>query len=316
MDRGHRTGLLHGVLAYGLWGIVPVYWKLLAAIDPVELIAHRALWGLLAFVMIVVAARQWARFRASLRDVRVVAVMAVSGALLAVNWGVFVWATTSGHLLDASLGYFINPLVSVALGTIVLRERLRRLQWTAIALACAGVAAMTWQAGRVPFVALVLAGTFGAYGLVRKTARVDALVGSAIETLLIAPFAAGYLALAGTQTLASATTATLVLLIGTGVITAIPLVLFTSAARRLPLSTVGFLQYLAPTGQFLIAVLAFGEPLAAERLASFALIWLGLAAFSIDLVRTSRAAAARPRSTDDALPTTLTDDVGQVKPLP
>ncbi|MGE0872109.1 MAG: EamA family transporter RarD [Kofleriaceae bacterium] len=288
MDRGHRTGLLHGVLAYGLWGIVPVYWKLLAAIDPVELIAHRAVWGLLAFVVIVIAARQWARLRTSLRDARIIAVMAVSGALLAVNWGVFVWATTSGHLLDASLGYFINPLVSVALGTIVLRERLRRLQWTAIVLACAGVAAMTWQAGRVPVVALVLAGTFGAYGLVRKTARVDALVGSAIETLLIAPFAAGYLALAATATLSSAPPQTLALLIGTGVVTAVPLVLFTSAARRLPLSTVGFLQYLAPTGQFLIAVLAFGEPLAATRLASFALIWLGLAAFSIDLARTSQ----------------------------
>ena len=283
-----RAGLLAGVLAYGLWGIVPAYWKLLAHVDAAELIAHRALWGLLTFGAIVVVAGQWRALRTSLRDARLVATMAASGALLALNWGVFVAATIHGYLLEASLGYFINPLVSIALGTLVLRERLRRLQWVAITCAAIGVALLTWRAGRVPWVSLVLAGTFGLYGLVRETARVDALVGSAIETRVLAPVAAIYLVYLGGGTAVTADAPTWALLVGTGVVTAVPLVLFTSAARRLPLSTVGFLQYLAPTGQFLLAVLAFGEPLARDRVLAFGWIWAGLAVFSVDLWRAAR----------------------------
>lgn len=284
-----RKGLLQGVLAYTLWGAVAAYWKMLVGVDPVELIAHRALWGLGAFAILVMASGQTGALRAALREPRLIGVMAVSGSLLAVNWGVFVWATTSGHLLDASLGYFINPLVSISLGTLVLRERLRRLQWIAIALAAIGVGVLTWRAGRVPVVALVLAFTFGTYGLVRKMAKVDALVGSAIETMLLAPVAAIYLvAVRAHGAFGHADLPTHLLLISTGVVTAVPLVLFTSAARKLPLSTVGFLQYLAPTGQFLLAVIAFGEQLAHERIAAFVLIWIGLAVFSVDLWRATR----------------------------
>jgi chloramphenicol-sensitive protein RarD len=280
-----RVGLMQGVLAYGLWGIVAAYWKLLSHVSPVEVIAHRAVWGLCSFAMIVAVAGEWRALRSALRDVKLVGVMALSGFLLAINWGVFVWATTNGHLLDASLGYFINPLVSIALGTLVLRERLRRLQWIAIVLAAIGVALLTWRAGRVPWVALLLAGTWGLYGLVRKTARVDALVGSTIETLLLAPIGVIYLAVLGGGVALTASASTLALLVGTGIVTIVPLVLFTSAARRLPLSTLGFLQYLAPTGQFLLAVLAFGEPLAHDRLLAFIWIWAGLAVFTIDLAR-------------------------------
>jgi chloramphenicol-sensitive protein RarD len=290
--RTDRRGLAQGVVAYVLWGLVAAYWKLLAGVDAVELIAHRAVWGLAAFGAFVVIAGRGRALAAALRDRRLVATMALSALLLAVNWTVFVAATTSGHLLDASLGYFINPLVSIALGTLVLRERLRRLQGAAIALAAIGVAVLTWQAGRVPWIALVLAGSFGTYGLVRKTARVDALLGSTIETLLLAPLAACYLAARGGGVLVHADLARAALLVGTGVVTAVPLVLFTSAARRLPLSTVGFLQYLAPTGQFLLAVLAFGEPLAHDRLIAFAWIWAGLAVFSADLVRQAKAPSA------------------------
>ena len=282
-----RKGLLSGVLAYALWGIVAAYWRLLRHVDPIELVAHRAVWGLGAFGLLVVIAGQRSALAAALREPRTVGVMLVSGSLLAVNWIVFVWATVSGHLLEASLGYFMNPLVSIALGTLVLRERLRRLQWLAIALAAAGVAFLTWRAGRVPWVALVLAVSWGLYGLVRKIVRVEALVGSAIETLLLAPIAVVYLALRGTAVEAG-DPQTIALLVGTGVVTAIPLILFTVAARRLPLSTVGFLQYLAPTGQFLLAVLAYGEPLAHDRLIAFVLIWIGLAAFSIDLAQATR----------------------------
>jgi len=286
-----RTGLLQGVLAYGLWGLVAAYWKLLAHVSPLELIAHRAVWGLFAFVAITFAFGQGPALRLALRDVRLVGVMFVSATLLALNWGIFVWATLNGHLLDASLGYFINPLVSVALGTIVLGERLRRLQWLAIAIATTGVALLAWRVGHVPWIALTLALSFGLYGLVRKTARVEALVGSTIETILMAPIAAVYLATLGGGAIAHTDPGTMALLFSTGVVTAVPLVLFTSAARALPLSTVGFLQYLTPTGQFLLAVLAYGEPLAHDRLIAFVWIWAGLIVFSIDLVSAGRSRA-------------------------
>jgi chloramphenicol-sensitive protein RarD len=259
---------MQGVLAYGLWGVVAAYWKLLSHVGPVEVIAHRAVWGLGSFAVIVAVAGEWRALRSALTDAKLVGVMALSGFLLAINWGVFVWATTNGHLLDASLGYFINPLVSIALGTLVLRERLRRLQWIAITLAAIGVALLTWRA------------THGT-----RPARVDALVGSTIETLLLAPLAVIYLAVIGGGVAPTASASTIALLVGTGIVTIVPLVLFTSAARRLPLSTLGFLQYLAPTGQFLLAVLAFGEPLAHDRLLAFIWIWAGLAVFTIDLAR-------------------------------
>jgi chloramphenicol-sensitive protein RarD len=286
--RESRRGLVFGIAAYGLWGIIPLFWKLLAHVPPVEILAHRALWGLGAFVLLALIAGLGPGVRAALADRRTAGVMALSGALIAVNWGVFVAAVAGDRLLDASLGYFINPLVSVALGMLVLGERLRRLQWLAIALAGAGVAVLTWQAGRVPWVALILAVTFGLYGLVRKTARVDSLVGSTVETALLAPVAAGYLAYLawrGGGELGHGGLGTQLLLVTTGIVTAVPLLLFTMSARRLPLSTVGFLQYLAPTGQFLLAVLAFGEPFSPGTLAAFVLIWIGLAAFSLDLYR-------------------------------
>ncbi|MDQ3334565.1 MAG: EamA family transporter RarD [Myxococcota bacterium] len=277
-------GLVHGIIAYALWSVVAAYWKLLAHVSPIELLAHRALWGLLAFLVLVALAKQLGAVREALRDVRVLGTSAISATLLTVNWGVFVWATVRGHLLDASLGYFINPLVSVALGTLLLRERLSRLQWIAIMLAAAGVALLTLRTGRAPWVALVLASSFGFYGLVRKTAKVDALVGSTVETILIAPVALGYLLLTP-GAFGHADISTHLLLAGTGLITAVPLVMFASSARRLPLSTLAFLQYLTPTGQFLLAVLAFGEPVPLERLAAFVVIWIGLAVFSVDLWR-------------------------------
>lgn len=286
-SRSTRIGLVQGVLAYGLWGVVAAYWKLLRHVDPIELVAHRAVWGLGVFAAILAGFGQWPAFLRALRTPRAVGMMAVSGGLLAVNWSIFVAATISGHLLDVSLGYFINPLVSIALGTLVLRERLRALQWVAIGFASAGVALITWQVGQLPRIALALALTFGLYGLLRKRAPVDALVGSALETLLMAPIAIGLIALRGGGVIAHTEAQTIALLVGTGVVTAVPLVLFTSSARRLPLSTTGFLQYLAPTGHFLLAILAFGEPLHRDRIAAFALIWLGLAVFSLDLARAS-----------------------------
>jgi chloramphenicol-sensitive protein RarD len=286
-----RRGLVYGVFAYGLWGIVPLFWKLLAAVSPIELLAHRAVWGLGAFGAFAAGTGRLGAIGAGLRDERTVKVMAFSGTLLAINWGTFIGAVATGHLLDASLGYFINPLVSVALGMVVLGERLRRLQWLAIMSATTGVTVLTLRVGRIPWIALVLAATFGLYGLVRKTAAVDSLVGSAIETAIMTPIAVGYLgflAARGGGALGHADVTTQALLVATGAVTAVPLLLFTSSTRRLRLSTVGFLQYLAPTCQFLLAVLAFGEPFAPPQFAAFALIWIGLVVFSVDAIRASR----------------------------
>jgi chloramphenicol-sensitive protein RarD len=284
------------VLAYGIWGVVPLFWKLLEGVPAVEVLAHRAVWGLAVFALLARATGRGAAIRAAVRDRRVLGAMAVTGALIAINWGTFVFAIDTGHLLDASLGYFINPLMSVALGTAILRERLRRLQWLAIGCASVGVALIAWRAGGVPWLSLLIAGSFGVYGLVRKVARVETLAGSTLETAIVAPLGIAYLVYLGATgggALGHAPASIEVLLVATGAVTAGPLLLFTSAARRLPLSTVGFLQYLAPTGQFLLAVGAFGEPLESGKLAAFGFIWVGLAVFSIDLWRT--AGRARPR---------------------
>lgn len=282
-----RRGLWHGVAAYGLWGVVPAFWKLLAGVPAVEVLAHRVVWGLGAFAILVGATGAAPAVRAAIADRATLARMALSGALLSINWGVFVAAIATGHLRDASLGYFINPLMSVALGTVVLGERLRRLQWLAIGAAATGVAIGAWRAGRLPWISLVLATSFAIYGLIRKRARVDTLAGSTLETLVIAPVAVAYLialAARGDGQLGHATLGTHALLVATGAVTVIPLLLFTSAARRLPLSTVGFLQYLAPTGQLALAI-AYGEPFALDQLAMFGPIWLGLVLFTVDLAR-------------------------------
>ena len=296
----HRTGLLLGIAAYTAWGVVPLYWRELQGVDPVEILACRALFGAITFVALAAIMGQLGPARAALRDARTLAVLAAAATLLAVNWGLFIHATLGGHLLQASLGYFINPLLSVALGVVFLRERLRRLQLAAIVLAAAGVTWLALGASGPPWIALALASSFGVYGLLRKTAPVAALAGSTIETALMVPVAIAYLAwIAGDPArgdFAHADMRVHLLLAGTGLVTALPLLWFTAAARRLPLATVGFLQYLAPTGQFFTAVLVFGEPLAPRKLAAFAFIWVALALFSVDLARatrTTRAAARR-----------------------
>ena len=288
-----RRGLAHGIAAYALWGMAPLFWNLLRKVSPVEILAHRVVWGVATFGLLVWASGTAPAVRAAFRDRRTVAAMAVSGTLVLINWGAFVYAVETNHLLDASLGYFINPLISVALGTLVLRERLRALQWLAIALAVVGVTVLTWRLGRLPWISIVVSTSFGAYGLVRKVARVESLAGSTVETALLAPVALGYLvilAAGGEGQLGHATTGTQLLLLTTGVVTAAPLLLFTSAARRLPLSSVGFLQYLAPTTQFVLAITVLRESLDRDRLIAFAFIWLGLVAFSVALVR-----AAQPK---------------------
>jgi chloramphenicol-sensitive protein RarD len=289
-----RRGLAFGVAAYVFWGVVPLYWRLLRGIDPIEILAHRTVWGLAAFVVICAWLGAFPAMRRAAREPRTVRVLLVSGACLLVNWGVFIYAVSTERVLHASLGYFINPLVSVLLGMLVLRERLRPLQWVAMAFAFAGVVQLAARAGGVPWIALALAGSFGIYGLLRKTAPVEALAGSTLETAFMAPLGAVYLAtlhVRGASTFLHGNAFTDALLVSTGLITALPLVWFTAAARRLPLATVGFLQYLAPTGQFLCAVLAFREPFAAGELAAFGCIWAALGVFTVDLFRARLAPA-------------------------
>jgi chloramphenicol-sensitive protein RarD len=283
-----RRGLAYGVAAYTLWGLAPLFWKLLTAASPLEIISHRVVWGMLTFLALLGGVGAMPALRAAVADPRTVALMALSGGLLVINWGLFVSAVASGRILDSSLGYFINPLLVVALGTLVLRERLRPLQWFAISLAAIGVGIRTWSLGHMPWYSLAIGSSFAGYGLIRKVARVESLVGSTLETAALAPFAAGYLALLalrGGGQLGHAGTGIELLLISTGVITATPLLLFNGATRRLPLSTVGFLQYLSPTMQFVLAVAVYGEGCATDQLIAFAAIWIGLAAFSVDLLR-------------------------------
>lgn len=282
-----------GAAAYILWGVLPLYLRLLRHVPASQILAHRVLWSV---VMLVVVALLFRRVRTIVASVtwRTLLLLSASASLIALNWLVYIWAVQNAHVLDASLGYFINPLVNVALGVIVLSERVRRTQWVAIALAALGVAVMALSNGGSIWISLVLALTFGFYGLIRKVVAIDALGGLLIETILLAPFAFGLLLVAhgGGVGAFGREAATDLLLILAGAVTAAPLLLFAGAARRMPYAALGLLQYIAPTLQFLIAIFVFGEHLRPHDLGAFGLIWAGLAVYAADGIRTGRAARA------------------------
>lgn len=283
------SGVAYAVAAYGIWGVTPVYWKALEALPAPELLAWRVLWSALLGAALLGATGRTGELRAALGTPRQALPMALSAALIAGNWLTFIWAVQVDRVVHTSLGYYVNPLVSVALGFAVLRERLRPGQWGAVAIAGSGVGWWTLQLGGLPWVSAVLAGTFAAYGLVRKLAPVAPLAGFALETLYLAPVAAVWLAgraLAGEDlALAGAGPGLHALVALSGVITAAPLVLFASAARRLPLSRVGLFQYLAPSLALVIAVALFGEPFTRDHAVTFGCVWLALAIFSVDSLR-------------------------------
>jgi chloramphenicol-sensitive protein RarD len=278
-----RSGILSASLAFLWWGLFPLYFHALGEVPPMQILAHRMLWSLL-FLLIVLAVRgKWGWLNV-VRKPRVLASFVASAFLLSANWLIYIWAVNNGYVIESSLGYFINPLVNIMFGYLLLKERLRPLQWGAIALAVLGVAWLTWQAGSVPWIALLLAASFGLYGLLRKTAALGALEGLSFETMVLFPLAAaylGWLTLHGQNAFINTeSNGTRWLLVAAGPITAIPLLLFASGARRIPLSVLGVLQYLAPTIQFLLGVWLFHEPFSGARLAGFALIWLALALFA------------------------------------
>jgi chloramphenicol-sensitive protein RarD len=280
-----NSGVLSAALAYVCWGLFPLYFKLLSDIAPLDVLVHRVVWSL-AFLLVVLAVRrQWTWLGEVLKRPKVLGAFAVSALLLSANWLTYIWAVTNGHVIDASLGYFITPLVNVLLGYTVLHERLRPMQWTAVALAGAGVLWLAIQGGQLPWIALVLACTFGAYGLLRKIAALGALEGLALETMLLAPPAFGLLvwsALQGTSSFPADSTLTNALLVGIGPLTAIPLLLFAAGARRIRLATLGLLQYLGPSIQLVLGIWLFHESFAPARQAGVFLIWAALVIYSAE----------------------------------
>jgi len=286
-----NSGILLGVGAYVVWGLLPLYFKLVGAVPATQVLAHRILWSLLLLALVVLILKRSGAIRAAARG-RTLLLLMASAFLIAVNWLVYIWAVQHGHVLEASLGYFINPLVNVALGMLVLGERLRRWQGVAIGLAALGVLLLTLHGGGALWIPLALALSFGGYGLLRKVAAIDALGGLTVETLLLGPAALAVLLWAdhtGTAAFGSSTRIDL-LLVAAGAVTATPLLLFAAAAKRLPYATMGLLQYIAPTLQFLEAVWLFGEPVLPVHLATFALIWSGCALYAWDSLRAYRAA--------------------------
>lgn len=280
-----NTGVLYAATAYAIWGVFPIYFKALQAVPSLEIMLHRIVWSL-AFVMIVLTVRrQWKWIGETLRRPKVLAGFAASAVLLSTNWFIYIWAVNNGRVVDASLGYFINPLVNVLLGFVLLRERMRPGQWAAIALAAAGVAWLTWHGGHLPWIGLTLAATFGTYGLLRKTAVLGPLEGLSLETLLLFPFAAAYLAVLaadGNNAFLAAPASTQWLLAAAGPITAIPLLLFAAGARRIPLSLLGLLQYIGPTLQLIIGVWLYGESFGGGRALGFIVIWSALVVYSLE----------------------------------
>ncbi len=286
VDRNTRLGLLLAGGAFVIWGLTPIYWKLLKAISAPEILAHRIAWGFVFVAVWMTLRHRWAELAAAVRRPRTLAALLVSTVLIAINWGVFVWAVNTDRVLATSLGYYINPLVNVLLGMVVLGERLNRRQWTAVGLAVAAVALLTYQVGHLPWISLVLAFSFGTYGLLRKVVRADAVVGLTFETAALMPVAVGFLCFQeqrGVAALGHQGIETDLLLVFAGAVTAVPLILFTLGVRRLPLSTAGLLQYLAPTCTFLLAVFVYGEPFSPVQAVSFALIWIALFIYTADL---------------------------------
>jgi chloramphenicol-sensitive protein RarD len=296
-----RSGLLFAVGAYGLWGILPVYFLLLQPAGAVEIVAWRILWSLVFCVILLTVTRSFGRFASVLRDRRSVGTLALAGAIIVVNWTTFIFATLTGHVVEAALGYFMNPVVTVLLGVLLLRERLRVRQWVAVGISLVAIVVLAIGYGSVPWISLILAFSFGFYGFIKKKVggRVDAISGLTMETLALAPAAAIALVVVGLNGGLAFTTSgggQAAAVVGTGVITAVPLLFFAAAASRLPLSTLGLTQYIAPILQLAVGVAVLHEPMSLARWVGFALIWAALAILSADALLTNRSGRPFRRS--------------------
>ncbi|MBC8504788.1 MAG: EamA family transporter RarD [Chloroflexi bacterium] len=282
-----NKGVLYGIGAYTLWGFLPIYWKLIKNVPPLEIIGHRMVWSFVFVGLIIAARKDWGGFQPIRESRRNLLNYLATAALLSVNWLVYVWAINSGHIVESSLGYFINPLVNVLLGTVFLREKLHLWQWISVGLATIGVGYLTVSYGALPWIALTLAFSFGLYGLIKKTAALDSVHGFTVETGFLFFPALGYLLyleFVGHGAFGHQTVPVTILLALAGLVTGLPLLWFGAAARRIHLSTLGFLQYIAPTFQFLIGVLIYGEDFSQDRLIGFSIIWIALLIYSLESV--------------------------------
>ncbi|MFI1282897.1 EamA family transporter RarD [Streptomyces sp. NPDC020858] len=295
-ENEQRTGLLYGFGAYGMWGLVPLFWPLLKPSGAVEILAHRMVWSLAVVGLALLALRRWGWIRELARQPRKLGLTTLAALIISVNWGLYIWAVNNGHVVEASLGYFINPLVSIAIGVLVLGERLRRVQWVAVGLSFGAVLVLAIGYGRPPWISLILAFSFATYGLIKKKLNMGGLESLTAETAVLFLPALGYvlwLSAQGQSTFATHGVGHSLLLAATGLVTAIPLVFFGMAAIRVPLSTLGLLQYMAPVFQFGLGVLYFHEAMPPERWAGFSLVWAALALLTWEALRTARRSRAR-----------------------
>jgi chloramphenicol-sensitive protein RarD len=299
----NRRGILFGVAAYGLWGLFPLYFHELAPAGAGEVLIHRCLWSLVCVAIVLSVLRHWSWVRPLLADRRRLGLITLAAVAIAVNWGVYIWSVNLHHVVEAALGYYINPLITVVLGVVVLHERLPLTGWIAVGLAVCAVTVLTISYGRLPYIALVLAVSFAAYGFLKKKVNTPALEGLTVETAVLAVpalIAAVILTVTGNATFGQGAGHS-GLLVGAGFVTAVPLLLFGAAATRVPLTTMGILQYLTPTGQFLVAVFIQHEPLPTERLIGCILIWIALAVFTVGNLMQRRSARQPSRDLGDTL---------------
>jgi len=289
-DEHHRTGFLLGLGAYAFWGVLPIYFKLLAAVKPFDIVAHRVLWSLPLLTLLIFASRSWPRVREAITVPKTVGMLVATALLIAGNWLLYVYAVTSGHILAASFGYYLNPLANVLLGRFVLKERLSRFQWVAVAIAAVGISVLAAGALGQLWISLTLCGSFALYGLLRKVVSADAITGLGIETAILFPIAVLWITWRNSTGIPvmGATEAQTGLLLLAGLVSTTPLLLFTAAARRLPYSTLGMLQFLAPTLQFLIAVILYNEHFTLAHAIAFPAIWAALALYVTALFKAPR----------------------------
>lgn len=293
VDKETTAGIAFGIGAYGLWGLLPVYFFVLQPAGAVEIVANRVVWSLIFCALLITVTRSWRALTGAFRDRSVFGTLTIAAVLIAVNWLTYTYGVTTGQAVEASLGYFINPLVSVLLGVFVLKEKLRPLQWAAVGIGFIAVGVLTVSYGKLPWIALTLAVSFGLYGFVKKRVgpKVDAVTSLSVETMVLTPLAAAtmvWLGVSGTATLTSYGPGHFWLLLASGVITAVPLLFFGASARRLPMTTIGLLQYFAPILQFIVALVVFREAMTLERWIGFGVVWLALLILTVDMLRATR----------------------------
>lgn len=290
-----RAGLLYGLAAYGLWGVLPIYFKWLKAVPSVDIVAHRIIWSLIVLIVLVSVARAWDQIRSAVQSRKAMAILFLTALLIGTNWLLYVYAINSGHILAGSLGYYLNPLANILLGRFILKERLTSLQWTAVAIAAGGIAVLAMGALGTLWISLTLCFSFATYGLFRKIVHVESLAGLTVETALLSPLALGWLILGGAEgrPMLGMNGQETALLMAAGIVSTVPLLCFTAAARRLAYSTVGMLQFLAPTLQFLLAVAVYNEPFTTAHAIAFGCIWTALLLYISAMIRDRRLQAQR-----------------------